>query len=110
MRCALTAFTVIVSPQEETCLNHRDPPAPQFIAPPEDPALGILRQQSENQNIRAMQSQATMDTTHLMQQYGIMSALNGVVGAGTLATAAPAVQAAVTMGSMGLTMNQKQAA
>lgn len=57
---------------------HNDtPPAPVFVAPPPDPALEILQKQTEAQNIDAMRSQATLDTAHLMQQYGIMNALAG---------------------------------
>jgi len=45
--------------------------------PPPDPALSVLEQQTQEQNIRAQQTQSTLDTAHLMQRYGIMSALAG---------------------------------
>lgn len=59
------------------------PPAPQFVAPPPDPALEILQKQTENQNIDAMREAATRDTAHLMQQYGIMTALGAAPALGS---------------------------
>jgi hypothetical protein len=70
-------FTVIVLRQEECRLERSSPSPPVFVAPPPDPALAILQKQTENANIEAMKSQATQDTAHLMQQYGIMNALTG---------------------------------
>lgn len=47
------------------------------MQPPEDPALKLLEQQTQNQNIQAMQNQSAQDTAHLAQQYGIRAIFGG---------------------------------
>lgn len=78
-------------------MNDSPPPAPVFQAPPPDPGLQALQQQTENQNIDAMKSQTAMDTAHLMRQYGIVNALAGSGTPMNLSSALPANAGAAAM-------------
>lgn len=77
-------------------MDNSPPPPPTFVMPPPDPGLAVLQQQTENQNIQAMQTQATLDTASLMQRYGIMSALSG----STAPMSAGAQTVAASLGAM----------
>lgn len=59
---------------------------PAYVPPPPDPVLAQLQQQSENQNVQALQGQATSDTARIARQYGIRSVLGGGAGGASLAT------------------------
>lgn len=87
------------------------PPAPVFVMPPPDPGLAVLEQQTQEQNIKAQQTQSTLDTAHLMQRYGVISALSGSTsplsaGAQTVASSiSPSLGAAGMQGGISNLLN-----
>lgn len=51
--------------------------APQYVQPPDDPALAVLTQQNQQQQTLAMQDHAETATARLMQTYGTRIATAG---------------------------------
>lgn len=65
--------------------------APKYEAPPEDPAIKALRDRAENDNTRAAQETAGIDTSALMARYGTRLAMAGTTAGSPLAVVPPPV-------------------
>lgn len=62
--------------------------APQYQAPAPDPGLAILQQQSQQQDIKAIQDNVRQDTASLLARYGANLAFAGAMGSAGMAPAA----------------------
>lgn len=72
------------------------PDPPQYQAPAPDPALALLTQQNQQQQVAAIQDRTSASSAALMQRYGTRIAMQGGVNGNAPVYASPLLRGAFT--------------